>query len=162
MTTNYHEEITKLLDSAGLIDKTLSLGCRIGKTILVSIKHEPKYLIANFENGITEIEETYRVTYLYESNLTKDSYCVKNGVPDHWEILGHPWGLQEVVAWLVCKRRETTVMYSMPEIRISGEVRLDGEEYSNFVTVNIDLSKPLSQQDLKPLYELMKSISDNK
>lgn len=28
MTSNYHEEITKLLDSAGLIDKTLSFKCR--------------------------------------------------------------------------------------------------------------------------------------
>lgn len=138
MTTNYHEEITKLLDSAGLIDKTLSFGC------LCKDPAGQLFMLVDDSK-----EKVFDVCYQsFGATLVSKEVFI--------EILGHPWDLREVMAWFMqygdalAYRKKYKDMYLATDM----EVRP-----SHFL---IDISKPLSQQDLKSLYELMKSISDNK
>lgn len=146
MTTNYHEEITKLLDSAGLIDKTLSKGCEI--------KEWPFSWISTY---LGKQEESRYHCYFFPKEQT--SFLTDE--IEKFEILGHPWDLREVMAWF-----EKQKLWEYTGIELIGnclcKTFADGYWYKREKLVEFDLSKPLSQQDLKPLYELMKSISDNK
>ena len=64
------------------------------------------------------------------------------------KVLGHPWDLREVMVWFG-KQKLYTKLFDDGKF----EVLKSGLNFAE-----IDLSTPLSQQDLKPLFELMLSL----
>jgi hypothetical protein len=69
------------------------------------------------------------------------------------EILGHPYDLREVMRWFYLKR---DYYFFNGNGNIS---EIDVYEGGECLLLNINLSKPLRDQDLEPLYNLMKSLS---
>lgn len=145
MQTNYQEEIRKLLNDEGLINKELSSGCKV-----------LAFLYRNWD--IVDDRSVDRFTLSCE-DIVSDGRFITHCQEEYiiYENLYHPWDLREVMAWFDKQDVNMGVTNNGDFVYINE----DNEWVYKKVWV-LNIIKPLSEQDLKPLYELMISIRDNK
>lgn len=129
----YYSKIRdEFLEPAGLINKELTFGCKIRHWHSFNPEVEWREQIG------TVIENQGRWIVLAEWFSVEE-----------YEILGHDYDLREVMQWF------HTLDYALRTGGMLLPLTWDGE------SCLLDLSKPLKDQDLKGLYELMKEVSNN-
>jgi len=133
-----YNKIHSILDKDWLIDKALSFGL------------------------IIKSKKTLKITCIikilpheqYPAFVTSDLWDFYfDDLPDKFEIIWHPFWLQEILRWFELKNKDWQLTINWLRVWI---------ELWYVETIKFDLSKPLQSQDLQPLLELMENIINQK
>ncbi len=156
---NYYDKIRdEFLEPAGLINKEETEGCMI--TFID--KYESKRLAKILKKELIFNKLLFTVQW-YFKNWGSFITRVRNS---DTEILGHPYDLREVMRWFEYQyyNQNSCLLSAYISAQWYIEVKtmerwIWGWEWSEFKQIKINLSKHLKDQDLKELYEVMKSIN---